>query len=467
MKFAAAPPAGIDPTKSQIPVILLIFNHEKGEILKQVREIFVDINKTARPVSRQRAILLDDRDIFAILARDLVQDEMSNADGLPYEVVDWRRESLKPDAPHQLTSLLVLYQCVERLFSNRVGTVDGYLQVNDALRGQRLRSLNLKIRECVVTNKQAEVLLDRFRPRHKQFILAVFRNLDPFKTFLDLFRKYVDSPNGSYLKEYFFKPDSKKEAVRDRMRKKGVDDKAVIDAAIADLNAHKTSDNLLFYSIGQRSLFHWFYRVYALYRALLSKVNLEPISDAYVEDINFLNKLGFFNRDFKVNDSLVWEGLCTRLGRIIASSSSAERIGALTLLAITTLRLGQNQTIEENIPDLQKIAYKKLLKVLEPIMQMEDEEEGEEEGELEAGYEEADEDDLEYEEEFHDVDVRSRPERGCWTSSAGWQTKKSPSSRKGRKKADIRWRRTWPRQAGKGAGDSLTSTIGDGTKSEL
>ena len=81
LQFAAAPPAGIDPALSQIPVILLLFNNERGTILAQVREIFVDINKTAKPVSKTREILLDDRDPFAILARDLIADPQSNPDG--------------------------------------------------------------------------------------------------------------------------------------------------------------------------------------------------------------------------------------------------------------------------------------------------------------------------------------------------------------------------------------------------
>ena len=32
MRFAANPPAGIDPARSQIPVILLLFNKERGDI---------------------------------------------------------------------------------------------------------------------------------------------------------------------------------------------------------------------------------------------------------------------------------------------------------------------------------------------------------------------------------------------------------------------------------------------------
>src|SRR5438876_31587 len=82
-------------------------------------------------------------------------------------------------------------------------------------------------------------------------------------------------------------------AFRERMKRKNIDDKAVIDDSISALQSHKTPNNLLFYSIGQRGLFHWFYRLNSLYRSSLSTINLGAIADEYVKDINFLNKIGF------------------------------------------------------------------------------------------------------------------------------------------------------------------------------
>ncbi len=94
----------------------------------------MDINKTARPVSRQRAILLDDRDVFAIMAETL--NSVANDDGLPYEVVGWRREVAQARRrPPAHLDAGALYQCVERLFNNRVQTIESYLQVNEAAGG--------------------------------------------------------------------------------------------------------------------------------------------------------------------------------------------------------------------------------------------------------------------------------------------------------------------------------------------
>ena len=377
MKYAAAPPAGINPAKSQVPVILLLFNKEKGDILGQVREIFVDINKTAKPVSKSREILLDDRDPFAILTRDLIADPHANEDGLPYEVVDWRRESLKPDAPHQLTSLLVLYQCVDRVFSGRVRAMDAQLQFNEELRRLSLMEVEVSGPNCISSGKQSKVLLARFRPRHKQFILTVFRNVEPFEQFLSVLRASLDAPNGHSLKEYLFKPESKRPAVRVRLQRATINPAAVIDDPISRLQGVKDEKNLLFFSIGQRGLFHWFTQIYSLYRTLLSTLDFTVIAKAYADDLNYLNNIGFFLRTFAVDGRPVWEGLCMQAGRLVASSSSAERIGALTLLSISAFRLPEGQTFARNKIVKLDSPFNRIRRAYEPIMAAQAEEEAE------------------------------------------------------------------------------------------
>ena len=124
MEYAKHPdrPSGINPADVTIPIVLLVFNTDRGEILKQIREIFVDINKNAEPVSGGRRILLDDRDIFAVFARDLIEDD-EVPDGLRYEVVDWKHKSARPEN-QQLTTVIVLYDIVKLLFSNRVRNIE-------------------------------------------------------------------------------------------------------------------------------------------------------------------------------------------------------------------------------------------------------------------------------------------------------------------------------------------------------
>jgi len=368
LKFAADPPSGIDPARSQIPVILLLFNKESGGILAQVREIFVDINKTAKPVSKSREILLDDRDPFAILARDLIFDRHTNPDGLPYEVVDWRRDSYKPDAANQITSLLVLYQCVARVFTGRVKVLDALLQLNETLRSQSLLEVDHSNQNCISNARQLRTLVDRFRPRHKQFILTVFRKLEPFKRFLDLVTASLGAEHGHYLKEFLFKPEAKRPAVRAAARQEGVDQTAVIDAPIRQMQQLKDNNDLLYFSIGQRGLFYWFAQLHSLYRAHLSTVDVTEIAESYVEDLNFLHRIGFFQRGFKVDDRSVWEGLCLQGDRLVPTNSAAERIGALILLSVATFRLPDGQTVHRNRVIKLTTAINRIIKGYAPLM---------------------------------------------------------------------------------------------------
>ena len=161
-----------------------------------------------------------------------------------------RWESLKPDAPNQLTSLLVLYQCVARIFAARVRALDAQLQLNEELRSQNLLEVSTSTVNCIANSKQARVLIDRFRPRHKQFVLFVFRNVDPFKRFLNALQAVLAAPNGHYLKEYLYKPEAKRNAVCAGAEGKGVNPNSVIDEPIHKLQRLKEDNNLLFFSIG-------------------------------------------------------------------------------------------------------------------------------------------------------------------------------------------------------------------------
>jgi hypothetical protein len=97
-------------------------------------------------------------------------------------------------------------------------------------------------------------------------------------------------------------------------------------------------------------------------------LNLDSIARAYVEDINFLEGSGLFNRSFEVDEQPVWEGLCMRAGRLVASNSSAERIGALTLLAISACRLPEGQTVQRNALVNLQTALTRVSKAYEPLM---------------------------------------------------------------------------------------------------
>jgi hypothetical protein len=86
-----------------------------------VRRIFVDINTNAKKVGFVRQILMDDKDLSALIVQSLVDSashfgEVKNsAEYLKPEIVDWYGEGLKPRLPH-LTGILPLYQIIDDYF---------------------------------------------------------------------------------------------------------------------------------------------------------------------------------------------------------------------------------------------------------------------------------------------------------------------------------------------------------------
>lgn len=95
-----------------------------------VRRVFIDINTNAKKVGVVRQILMDDKDLPALIVQSLV--ESVNEDGtdkdesmyLKPEIVDWYGKSLKHQLPH-LTGILSLYQIFnDYLVQNSLNSID-------------------------------------------------------------------------------------------------------------------------------------------------------------------------------------------------------------------------------------------------------------------------------------------------------------------------------------------------------
>jgi DGQHR domain-containing protein len=294
MKYAGHPdqPAGIDPTKAKIPIVLLVLDKGAKSALTQVREIFVDINKNAEPVTLGRRILLDDRDPIAVLTRDLIADE-SNEKGLRYELVDWKRETARPEGEVQITTLVVLYEIVRRLLGTRVTQFESELGLNAALTSKgfsRVSATEMGLDD--LSDKQISVALERFRLRYKEVILHIFQNLSPFRAFIQELAVHVDGGDekSQAFKEYIFKPPKKRKEFRSEISRRGLAPAEVIEAPLSSLQRIKDTQKgaeLLFLSIGQRGLFSWFHTLRKIYRDC-GFDDLVQISKEYRTDLNLL-----------------------------------------------------------------------------------------------------------------------------------------------------------------------------------
>src|SRR5262249_1331794 len=76
-----------------------------------LRNIFIDLNKNARPVSATRNILLDDLNIVSVCVRQLIGTKLSaeaEEQRIPLPLVDWMTEKNKIETGPFLTTILLL-----------------------------------------------------------------------------------------------------------------------------------------------------------------------------------------------------------------------------------------------------------------------------------------------------------------------------------------------------------------------
>lgn len=361
MKYAkhTEQPSGIDPTQVRIPVILLLFDAQKSNVLTQVREIFVDINKNAEPVSAARRILLDDRDPYAVLTRDLIKDQ-NNPEGLRYEVVDWKREAARPEGESQITTIVVLYEVVKQLFRDRLDQFESELDLNAELARRKMLKIRVADPEVSIydlSEEQIRVALERFRLRHKTFILKLFESLPPYEAFLRQLSSYVDTEDdtGSVLQEFIFKPSKKRDEFRRSVSAKGLDPIETIDKPLQILKQLKEGQKnaeLLFFSIGQQGLFYWFPTLRKIYN-MCGYADLTDIAEEYRKDLALFTDHGFFARKMSVKLEVgdrpldIWQRICLRGDKVAAGKASANRLGALVLLAVAAVRLGIVEDIDQ------------------------------------------------------------------------------------------------------------------------
>lgn len=80
-----------DIKEIKVPVVFVVFNDidatmnntskpVKSEILKETRQIFTALNKTAKKIDKNSALIIDDSDFSAVAARELLEEDKINED---------------------------------------------------------------------------------------------------------------------------------------------------------------------------------------------------------------------------------------------------------------------------------------------------------------------------------------------------------------------------------------------------
>lgn len=120
--------------QSRVPVIFIIFDKAVGyegpyekPTVEVLRQLFIDLNKHAQSVTRDRQILLDDRDPHSLCVRSLLEDKLSeNLDALsetpphlPLSLIDWHSDQAKFESGPYLATVLGLDWLVSQVLETK------------------------------------------------------------------------------------------------------------------------------------------------------------------------------------------------------------------------------------------------------------------------------------------------------------------------------------------------------------
>jgi hypothetical protein len=190
----------------KLPVLICAFpeldahSQHSMDVPRAVRQLFLTLNKNARPVTRTRNILLDDNDLIAELTRSVLSHVKNSAEGA-FRIwnveLDQENDKTKVGAPMALTGISHVHYIVEHAMmavdddlngiKARSGKFYKRVELHTNL-GKRLHAEDLlgkdvagEIRRRRYSDESAAVLKDEFETRYGKFIRDIFENFDIFR----------------------------------------------------------------------------------------------------------------------------------------------------------------------------------------------------------------------------------------------------------------------------------------------
>lgn len=359
-----------------IPIIAIVFeDFTEKKLITYLREIFIDINKSAKPVKKTRNIILDDREISAILTKDLIysdtKDTKGNENSIKSEVFDWQSDDPRPESPFQLTSIMIIHRIISETFLERkelrsdnswdynkinsfINMLNRKFNIDETITIPTLKLKHIAKetfdREGTFSLKKVhfDIILEKFRETIKPLFYRVYTEFAPYKEFmekvnkLDIFNKdaivnkYIRLPKESrenYIKEYHAQ-------LKDG---KIIGTSFVAEEVFSELIELK-KDNLLFNIIGQLAIF----RVIA--NGAYSLADEYTLNDFFQSINNILSKENIFNKYYKVEKRFFWDSLATQKkgAKISATSVSIDNIGDILILLVIIDQINKKDGIEAN-----------------------------------------------------------------------------------------------------------------------
>ncbi len=353
---------------TKVPIIFLILHKDVGfegrqgsSLIATLREIFIDLNKHARVVSKSRVILLDDLDIQSFCVRTLLDsDEIdSYPEVLPLSMVTWRENDVKFDTGYSITTVLNLNEIVDSCLSG--ASLDGTssLEENEVKRyidkikgklelsNEVQKSINNHLQLC--TNREEpfsfkdehlDAFKEAFRSQWTPHIVRVFREFEPYEKYLSTAEE-IGAIDGT-LSDYLLKSKENRETFK--ISEKEINNKfdpvEMIDNPLNKLLELKKNE-WAFYVVFQRALFINFFQFETQREALFEEAegeSREGFLTWWLGQINVLHARGVFNLDWKAGKSKadLWRGIANNpaSGTIQYSNAAVNCISSFITICV-------------------------------------------------------------------------------------------------------------------------------------
>ena len=355
--------ANLPELRTKVPVILLILDERVGfkrrpgnTLIKTLREIFIDLNKNARMVSKSRLILLEDRNLQSVCVRTLLAKNATEiSKRLPLSLVTWLGDEAKFDSGYSLSSVLNLNEvvgyCLEGALPDAIDPFDerAIKAFTDKIT-ERL-SLKRKIKESLKAHRQLCIGRDEpfsvkdehltvmeaaFREQWAPHILRVFREFTPYKRYLSKARD-IGAIDGM-LRDYLLLPEEQREKFRNRRKAESghFNPREAIDTPLGELEGFKANE-WAFYTGFQKALFLNFFEL-ERHRPFPSiggfDTRREDFLTWWLSQMNTLYEQGVFQLDWKKGRGDLWRGIAKNpgSGTIQFSKAATNRISAFITL---------------------------------------------------------------------------------------------------------------------------------------
>ena len=353
---------------TKVPIIFLILDKDIGfegrqgkSLIETLREIFIDLNKHARVVSKSRLILLDDLNIQSFCVRTLLDSDEKDSypEVLPLSMVTWRENDIKFDTGYSITTVLNLNEIVDSCLSG--ASLDGpsSLEENEVkkyidkikgkleLSGEVQESINNHLRLC--TNRvqpfgfedgHLDAFKEAFRSQWTPHIVRVFREFAPYAKFLSTAQEIgaIDGTFSNYLLKSKENRDAHRKSEEEKDNK--FDPVEKIDLPLDQLIELKKNE-WAFYVVFQKALFINFFGFEAQRQSLFEDTTgetRESFLTWWLEHMNALHSRGVFNLDWKAGKGKAdyWRGIANNpgSGTIQYSTAAVNRISSLMTISI-------------------------------------------------------------------------------------------------------------------------------------